>query len=40
MPEQKVQEVCGQAEERVPSADEKAGKKKGGLFLSKKRSIV
>lgn len=40
MPEQKVQEVCGQAEERVPSADEKAGKKKGGFFLSKKRSIV
>lgn len=39
-PEQKVQEVCGQAEERVPSADEKAGKKKGGFFLSKKRSIV
>lgn len=36
MPEQKVQEVCGQAEERVPSADEKAGKKKGGFFLSKK----
>ena len=40
MPEQKVQEVCGQAEERVHSADEKAGKKKGGFFLSKKRSIV
>ena len=40
MPEQKVQEVCGQAEERVPSADEKVGKKKGGFFLSKKRSIV
>lgn len=40
MPEQKVQEVCGQAEERVPSADGKAGKKKGGFFLSKKRSIV
>lgn len=40
MPEQKVQEVCGQAEARVPSADEKAGKKKGGFFLSKKRSIV
>ena len=40
MPEQKVQEVCGQAEERVPSADEKAGKKKGGFFLRKKRSIV
>ena len=40
MPEQKVQEVCGQAEERVPSADEKAGKKKGGFFLSKKRSII
>ena len=40
MPEQKVQEVCGQAEERVPSADEKAGKKKRGFFLSKKRSIV
>lgn len=40
MPEQKVQEVCGQSEERVPSADEKAGKKKGGFFLSKKRSIV
>lgn len=40
MPEQKVQEVCGQAEERIPSADEKAGKKKGGFFLSKKRSIV
>lgn len=40
MSEQKVQEVCGQAEERVPSADEKAGKKKGGFFLSKKRSIV
>lgn len=40
MPEQKVQEVCGQAEERVPSADEKAVKKKGGFFLSKKRSIV
>ncbi len=40
MPEQKVQEVCGQAEESVPSADEKAGKKKGGFFLSKKRSIV
>lgn len=40
MPEQKIQEVCGQAEERVPSADEKAGKKKGGFFLSKKRSIV
>ena len=40
MPEQKVQEVCGQAEERVPSADEKAGKKKGGFFLSKKRSSV
>ena len=40
MPEQKVQEVCGQAEERVPSADEKAGKKKGGFFLSKKRAIV
>lgn len=40
MPEQKVQAVCGQAEERVPSADEKAGKKKGGFFLSKKRSIV
>ncbi len=40
MPEQKVQEVCGQAEERVSSADEKAGKKKGGFFLSKKRSIV
>ena len=40
MPEQKVQEVCGQAEERMPSADEKAGKKKGGFFLSKKRSIV
>lgn len=40
MPKQKVQEVCGQAEERVPSADEKAGKKKGGFFLSKKRSIV
>ncbi len=40
MPEQKVQEVCGQAEERVPSADEKAGNKKGGFFLSKKRSIV
>ncbi len=40
MPEQTVQEVCGQAEERVPSADEKAGKKKGGFFLSKKRSIV
>ena len=40
MPEPKVQEVCGQAEERVPSADEKAGKKKGGFFLSKKRSIV
>lgn len=40
MPEQKVQEVCGQVEERVPSADEKAGKKKGGFFLSKKRSIV
>lgn len=40
MPEQKVQEVCGQAEERVPSANEKAGKKKGGFFLSKKRSIV
>ena len=40
MPEQKVQEVCGQAEERVPSADEKPGKKKGGFFLSKKRSIV
>ena len=40
MPEQKVQEVCGQAEERVPSADEKAGKKKGGFFLSKKRSIL
>ena len=40
MLEQKVQEVCGQAEERVPSADEKAGKKKGGFFLSKKRSIV
>lgn len=40
MPEQKVQEVCGQAEERVPSADEKDGKKKGGFFLSKKRSIV
>ena len=40
MPEQKVQGVCGQAEERVPSADEKAGKKKGGFFLSKKRSIV
>ena len=40
MPEQKVQEVCGQAEERVPSADEKAGKKKGGFFLSKTRSIV
>ena len=40
MPEQKVQEVCGQAEERVPSADEKAGKNKGGFFLSKKRSIV
>ena len=36
MSEQKVQEVCGQAEERVPSADEKAGKKKGGFFLSKK----
>ncbi len=40
MPEQKVQEVCGQAEERVSSVDEKAGKKKGGFFLSKKRSIV
>jgi len=40
MPEQKVQEVCGQAEERMPSADEKAGKKKGGFFLSKKRSII
>lgn len=40
MPEQKVQEVCGQAEEREPSTDEKAGKKKGGFFLSKKRSIV
>ena len=40
MPEQKVQEVCGQAEERIPSADEKAGKKKDGFFLSKKRSIV
>jgi len=39
MPEQKVQEVCGQAEERVPSADEKAGKKKGGFFLSKKPAI-
>ena len=40
VPEPKVQEVSGQAEERVPSADEKAGKKKGGFFLSKKRSIV
>lgn len=40
MPEQKVQEVCGKAEERMPSADKKAGKKKGGFFLSKKRSIV
>ena len=40
MTEQKVQEVYGKAEERMPSADEKAGKKKGGFFLSKKRSIV
>lgn len=40
VPEPKVQEVSGQAEERMPSADEKAGKKKGGFFLSKKRSIV
>lgn len=40
MTEQKVQEVYGKAEERMPSADEKAGKKKGGFFLSKKRSII
>lgn len=42
IPEQKIQEqeVCGRAMEKIPSGDEKTGKKKGGFFLSKKRSIV
>lgn len=39
-PEQKTAEAYGQAEEKIPSGGEKSGKKKGGFFLSKKRSIV
>mgnify|MGYP002675267969 FL=1 len=42
LPDQKIQEqeACGQAEMKKPSIGEKTEKKRGGLFLSKKRSII